>query len=139
MPKAVHLNQDGETGRFTDGSITCAGEATEELQSGKVRVIARCSLVIHFLPDDGHLPEHFLDTTHPQYSVNHAGCYYALDGTETINVIDPKEVVAFFKQKPDPQDPKDVRQAQAARNAAYDAAVALRGDRVKGPAPAPQA
>jgi hypothetical protein len=126
----VHLDKDPESGEYV-GTITCAGRLEEEQANGKKRVVARCGAVIPFLPDDGHLPEHFLDPGHPQYSVNHAGCAYALDpeNGETINVIDPAEVVAFFQQKPTQDDSREQRKAKEARNRAYEAAVKLKADR----------
>jgi hypothetical protein len=57
-----------------DGTLTCV-----------------CGQVITFLPPD-------LPGGGPN-SVNHTGCSAALDGTETINLVDRAEVEAFYASK----------------------------------------
>jgi hypothetical protein len=67
----------GQVGREAhlnpDGSVTCV-----------------CGVVITFLPPAEQKPE-----AGPN-SVNHPGCGSALHGEETVNLIDRKEVDAFY-------------------------------------------
>lgn len=97
------------------------GQAHLNPETGQVICIA-CKSAIEFLPVD-HMPES------GPYSVNHTGCPLAdpkaspaganIDGLyETINVIDRKEVEAFYKAK----RPDAYKRAQATAKAVAAAA-----------------